>query len=116
MASESRQSIDDAGSLIRRSRRKSGLSQRALARKLGTSQSLIARWENGDVSPSFDSVIAAVRACGFELQSHHSAYDQGLDRLILRNLAVSPAERLQRMLNGGRQIRALQRARPVDDQ
>jgi transcriptional regulator with XRE-family HTH domain len=106
--------IGKAGSLIRRARQKRGLSQRALARNLGTSQSLIARWENGDVSPSFDSVIAAVRACGFELRSHLSTYDPGLDRLILQNLAVPPAERLRRMLKGSRQILELQRARPID--
>ena len=103
-----------AGRLIRRARKRAGLSQRALAQRLETSQSLVARWENGNVSPSFDSVIAATRACGLELDLRLTAFDPGDDRLILQNLVLTPGERLDRMLQGARSLRELQAAKMID--
>src|SRR5712692_9376228 len=53
-------------SLIRKARRRARLTQHVLAAKLGTTQSAIARWENGAVSPRVDTLDRLLRACGFE--------------------------------------------------
>ena len=39
----------------------------AAGRRTGRERSVIARWEQGAVSPSIDNLIAVVHACGFEL-------------------------------------------------
>lgn len=54
--------------LVREARRRAGLTQRELAEKAGTTQSAIARLENGHTSPSFEKVLALVRDCGFDLE------------------------------------------------
>ncbi len=41
-----------------------GLSQTELAVRLGTTQSAVARWETGDVSPRLDTLERIADACG----------------------------------------------------
>lgn len=53
---------------MREARRRGGLTQTQLARRLRTTQSAIARIETGAAEPSFERVAAAVEACGLELQ------------------------------------------------
>lgn len=47
----------EASSLVRNARAVTGESQRAFASRLGTSQSLICKYERGDVSPPADLLI-----------------------------------------------------------
>jgi transcriptional regulator with XRE-family HTH domain len=85
------------GELIREARRRAGLSQRELARRLRTAQSVIARWESGATAPSLETVVRAVRACGFELDVHLLPIDEGFEHdwsLAEQNLSLSPEERL----------------------
>src|SRR5437763_10781026 len=85
------------GDVIREARRRAGLSQRELARRMHTSQSVIGRWESGATRPSFDTVVRVVRACGFELDVHFVPRSEGFDHdwsLAEQNLALSPEERL----------------------
>ena len=81
--------------LIRRARHRRGLTQAALARRLGTSQSAIARWERGDISPRVETLKRILDACGFraaiELRDERPA---DLDQ-IRERLEWSPAERLR---------------------
>jgi transcriptional regulator with XRE-family HTH domain len=56
------------GLLIREARLRSGLSQRVLAERLGTSHAAISRWEKGAVNPTWETVAAATRACGLDLE------------------------------------------------
>ena len=113
MVSRAVKGTSRAGRLIRRARTRAGLSQRALAQRLGTSQSLVARWENGNVSPSFDSVVDATRACGLDLDLRLTPYDPEVDRLILQNLELTSSERLDRMVEGARQVQKLQEAKRI---
>lgn len=83
------------GELIRRARRQAGLTQAQLARRMGTSQSVLVRWERGQRSPTFDTVLKAVRACGFRLRAELEQADPGLDRLIELRLAMSPLQRVK---------------------
>lgn len=79
--------------LIRHARVSAGLTQRELARRLGTHQPVIARWENEKTRPDFDTVVRAVEACGFDLHTELRLVDHDTV-LVKRELAKSPAERL----------------------
>lgn len=83
------------GYLIREARLRAGLSQSELARRLSTSQSLVARWERGSVSPSYESLVRAIRACGLDLGVGIYAYDSEHDLLIDQRLALPPAGRIR---------------------
>ena len=86
------------GLIIRRARRRAGVTQSELASRLSTSQSLVARWERGIVEPPFETVLRAVRECGLELSLGLSTYDDQHDVLIDSSLQVTPEERLERMV------------------
>lgn len=57
----------DTGALIRGLRQKGGMTQGELARRAGTSQSAIARYETGVSSPSVNTLERMVRAAGAAL-------------------------------------------------
>lgn len=85
----------NGGDLIREARRRAGITQRQLARRLGTSQPVVARWERGRRSPDYDTVSVAVRACGFVLRPELVPLDLQEEALLNRWLAMSPRERLE---------------------
>ncbi|MFN2595529.1 MAG: helix-turn-helix domain-containing protein [Actinomycetota bacterium] len=97
------------GNLIREARLRTGLSQSGLARRLQTSQSLVARWEADAVSPGFETVVKAVRACGLNLSLGLAAYDADHDILIDEQLQLSPEARARRMVEHVRNVQGLQR-------
>ncbi len=70
------------GQLVREARRSAGLSQQALASRLGTTQSAIAGLESDRSSPRVATVERALRACGQELtlsaQRRNSSIDETL--------------------------------------
>ncbi len=84
------------GQLIREARLRAGLTQADLAERTGRERSVIARWEQGAVSPSVDNLLAIVEACGYDLPlvliprdtSHHET----LDKMRM----LSPERRLER--------------------
>ena len=55
-----------------RARLDAGLTQRQLAERLGTTQSAVARWENGDVVPRLDTLLklADVLDTAFTIAPH----------------------------------------------
>jgi transcriptional regulator with XRE-family HTH domain len=53
---------------IREARRRANLTQEELAERLGTTQSAVARWEKGDVSPRLDTFEKVAAACGLALR------------------------------------------------
>lgn len=93
----SKEIVSQGGILIRQARLRAGLTQKDLAERLSTSQSLVARWEGGTVEPGFATVPRAVRACGLDLSFSIVAYDHEVDILIEENLKLTPTERLERM-------------------
>ena len=103
------------GRLIRRARVRARVSQAELARRLATQQPVVARWESGARSPSFETVARAVGACGFTLDAALSERDAGEDALILEWLKLSPAERLRRNEQMLATERWARRARRVDE-
>ncbi|HEX2195724.1 MAG TPA: helix-turn-helix transcriptional regulator [Actinomycetota bacterium] len=95
------------GELIREARKRAGLTQRELAELLATTQPVVARWENGKTSPSFERVVQAIRACGLDLGVRIVTSDDDHAAHILENLRVPAAERLRRMVEGQAAVAAL---------
>jgi hypothetical protein len=86
------------GRLIREARQRAGLTQQKLADLMGTSQPVIARWESGRRSPTVDTLVRAVRACGLDVTMSIVTRDAEHERHLRRNLERSPEERLDRMI------------------
>ena len=95
------------GDLIREARKRAGLSQRELAERLMTTQAVVARWESGRTSTSFDRVLEAVRACGLELSVRITKQDAEHALLVEENLRLSPQERLDRFTSSRTAVDAL---------
>ena len=55
----------------------------------------MARWERGHRSPDYDTVRAAVRACGFDLSPELIEFDRQEEANLQQSLAMTPLERLQ---------------------
>jgi transcriptional regulator with XRE-family HTH domain len=84
--------------LIREARLRAGLTQYDLAERTGRDRAVIARWEQGTVAPSIETVVELVRACGFDLPLELAPYEPaGVERLQ-KNALLSPERRVQRFL------------------
>jgi len=84
------------GTLIRDARRSAGLSQAALASRLGTTQSAIARLERDASSPRVDTVNRALRACGHRLELEARPWRPNIDEtLVAQMLRLSPGDRIK---------------------
>ncbi|HUW88170.1 MAG TPA: helix-turn-helix domain-containing protein [Candidatus Paceibacterota bacterium] len=57
----------DSAQILGFVRQQSGLTQAELAQRAGTSQSAIARYENGNASPSTTTLLRLLKAAGYEL-------------------------------------------------
>ena len=97
------------GDLIREARRRAGLSQAELAKRAGTTQSGIARWESGRTSPSLDDIQRLIRLCGFDLEVAVVPYD-GSDLAQADRLRdLTPQERVERHQRLATQLQAVRR-------
>ena len=82
--------------MIREARLRAGLTQREFADRSGRKRGVIARWEQGTVAPSPETLIELVRACGFDLELALVPYEAaGVDRLQ-KNSRLSPERRVQK--------------------
>jgi transcriptional regulator with XRE-family HTH domain len=88
-----------SAALIREARLRAGLSQQELAAKSGKDRSVIARWEQGLVAPSIDTLVELVRACGFDLPLELVEYDPGPDERAVELQMLSPERRLDRLID-----------------
>jgi hypothetical protein len=59
---------------------------------------LIARWEQGSVSPSVDNFLEIIEACGFELPPVLVERDRAFDDRLDKNRQLSPERRARRLL------------------
>ena len=92
--------------MLRSARRRAGITQRELARRLGTKQSVVARWESLATSPTVETVEAACRASGFDLEWELHPRDDDLERVLREQLRRTPAERVESVVNLGALTRA----------
>ena len=94
------------GALVKEMRRHAQLTQRELAERAGTSQSAIAKLEQGESNPTIDTIERWARAAGFAVQFTLvplpvvdpvvERYKRDVDRSLLReNLRMSVHERLR---------------------
>jgi transcriptional regulator with XRE-family HTH domain len=86
------------GELIREARTRAGMTQAELAERTGRDRSVIARWEQGLVSPPLESLVACVQACGFDLPFVLVPLDERADKELGESLLLPPSERVKRML------------------
>ncbi len=84
--------------LIREARLRAGLSQQELATKSGKDRTVIARWEQGLVAPSVDTLVELVRSCGFDIPLELEPYDPEPDERVAEIQMLSPERRVDRLL------------------
>ena len=83
--------------LLKGARRRAGLTQAELGRRVGRPASQIARWERGAVKPSLETLRALIRACGLELTFGLATRGDSYLPHINRQLALPAADRVERM-------------------
>jgi transcriptional regulator with XRE-family HTH domain len=82
--------------LIVDARKNAGLSQAELARRLGTTQSAVARLEARGSSPRVETVARALEACGRRLRLASEPVASDVDEtLVEARLRLTPGERLK---------------------
>lgn len=86
------------GELIREARTRAGLTQSELSERTGRDRSVIARWEQGLISPPVESLLACLHACGFDLPFVLVPIDKSGDEELGESLMLPPSERVERML------------------
>lgn len=103
----------NAARILREARTRAGLSQRALARRAGTSQSVVARIESGQTQPSSETLARLTAAAGFEVRTElvpHAIADTHMLDDVARILALTPEQRLLEVRNVARFEAAARRA------
>lgn len=103
----------DSAGLLRTARRRAGLSQRELARRARTAQSVVARIEQGRTSPAAQTLERLLHAAGFRLSvSLEPRREEPSHMLedVARILALTPEDRLREVGNASRFIAAARRA------
>lgn len=101
-----------AARLLSTARSATGISQRALAKKAGTAQSVVARIELGETVPSWDTLTGLLRAAGFDLRTELQKVPT-FDRQVLddvpRILRLTPEQRLREVAHVSRFIAGAKR-------
>src|SRR5262245_31555592 len=100
-------------SVLLRARTAAGLSQRELAGRASTSQSVVARIERDQTSPSLDTLTRLLAAAGFELRIELEPASEAVTHMlddVERILGLTPEQRLlevrnlSRFLAGARRV------------
>lgn len=87
-----------SAALIREARLRAGLTQTQLAGRTGRDRSVVARWEQGAVSPSLETLVELIRACGYDLPLELVQYEPIDDQRLRANALLSPERRVEQML------------------
>jgi transcriptional regulator with XRE-family HTH domain len=102
----------EAAKLVRDARSRAGLTQRELARRAGTAQSVVARIESGATSPSWQTLSRLLEAAGFELDVTLRPVSPELSHMledVPRILRLTPEQRLIELRNTSRFLSAARR-------
>lgn len=103
-----------SAAILREARLRAGYSQDELARVSGKDRTVIARYEQGIVAPSLDTLVQLLRACGFDIPLELVPYDPGPDETMSALQMLPPVVRVDRMLERRRapeEDRTLEQAR-----
>jgi transcriptional regulator with XRE-family HTH domain len=100
-----------AAELLSTARVRSGMSQRYLARKARTAQSVVARIELGETSPSWVTLQRLLKAAGFGLSVvlKRTTVDPAQLDDVPRILRLTPEERLREVAQVSRFVSAARR-------
>ncbi|HYN80451.1 MAG TPA: helix-turn-helix transcriptional regulator [Gemmatimonadaceae bacterium] len=103
---------NDVAQLLKTARLQAGMTQRDLARKAHTAQSVVARVELGETSPTWHTLARLLRAAGFnvvpELKRIRRLDRSELDD-VARILRLTPEERLLEAAHVSRFLAAARR-------
>ncbi|WP_373070895.1 helix-turn-helix domain-containing protein [Gemmatimonas sp.] len=113
--------IRAVGRMVQEARQLAHLTQRELAERVGTSQSAIAKLEQGDANPTIDTLARCTEAAGLTVQltlvplpvadAVVAIYKRDVDRTLLReNLLKSVHERLRSLGEWQADLHGLQHA------
>lgn len=98
----------DAAELVRRCRRRSGLTQQQLAVRAGTTKSAISRLESGDVSPTVSTLERLLLSLGYRLGGEAVPMVPRADPAQLDAVSdLTPTERLDHALASQSALRGL---------
>src|SRR5688572_11224625 len=103
----------DAAGLVKDARTRAGLTQRDLASRARTAQSVVARIENGETSPSVQTLTRLIDAAGFEVRVEllaRAPENSHMLQDVARILRLTPEERLLEVRNFSRFENAARRA------
>ena len=92
----------DPAQMLKTARQRAGLSQRELARRASTSQSVVARIELGETNPSLSTLTRLLRAAGFDLRGAlepRTVVDTHMLDDVARILSLTPEQRLLEAAN-----------------
>src|SRR3954447_16921768 len=98
MATDAYAVVLRSGDLIREARLRAGRSQQELAASSRRDRSVIARWEQGAVAPSVETLVELVRACGFDLPLLLVPLDASGDERLQANLRLTPERRVNQLV------------------
>lgn len=104
-----------ASRLLIEARHRAGLTQRALARRARTAQSVVARIESGTANPSWQTLERLLRGAGFGLSAILVPRLSGRSHMledVPRILRLTPEERLIELRNAARLFAAAVRKSP----
>jgi transcriptional regulator with XRE-family HTH domain len=93
--------------LIREARTRAGLTQAELARRAGTSQPAIARYERARSMPDVDTLYRIVEGCGLELRLQLAERDPQREAAARIALDRTVEERLEANTRQAELVRAL---------
>lgn len=100
--------VSRAPSVVRTARLRSGLTQTELARRIGTTQSAVARLERADANPTIDLLERALIAADHRLEIDAKPALPPVDEAqIAEQLRMTPAQRLSSFTSAYRGIRDL---------
>lgn len=102
----------NAASLLREARKRAGLTQRELAKRARTAQSVVARIEQEQSDPSWETLTRIVAAAGFDLHGElapRSSSESHMLQDVARILRLTPEERLAEVRNVDAFLTAAQR-------
>ena len=103
----------DAARIVREARTAAGLSQRELARRAGTAQSVVARIESGQTSPTTETLTRLLSAAGMDATIAITPSDAARSHMlddVVRILRLTPEQRLIEVRNLSRFVGAARRA------
>lgn len=99
-----------AATLIKRVRGEAGLTQVALAKRLGVSQATIAGLERPGANPTLATLSEVMAAVGQRLELDAVPLNSSVDEtLVARNLRLTPAERLAAFEVGHAEVEELRK-------